>query len=147
MDFIQADNVAAAIQDAMSTSPLENSPYGNSIELKDTPKEHPKPDDRMKRGFEAWDRLESLKVTGNTVPDPRQEAINKREKEEKATVAIDTSTSLGRSQLANKKWAEMTKDEKAIITPMFEGWSEEDIQKYWDGTDAAQRESYIPACK
>ena len=81
------------------------------------------------------------------VPDPRQASIDRREKEEKATVAIDTSTSLGREQLANKKWAEMTKDEKAIITPMFEGMSEEDIQKYWDGTDKVQRESYIPACK
>ena len=147
MDFIQADNINDVIQDLMSTTPLENSPYGNSIELKDTPERTPKPDDRMKRGFEAWDRLESLKVTGNTVPDPRQASIDRREKEEKATVAIDTSTSLGRSQLANKKWAEMTKDEKAIITPMFEGWSEEDIQKYWDGTDATQRESFIPACK
>ena len=147
MDFIQADNVAAAIQDAMSISPLENSPYGNSIEFKDTPKEHPEPDDRMKRGLEALDRLESLKAKGNTVTDPRQEAINKREKEEKATVAIDTSTALGRSQLARKKWGEMTDAEKAIISPMFEGMEEKDIQEYWDGTDATQRESFIPACK
>lgn len=147
MDFIQADNINDVIQGLMSTTPLENSPYGNSIELKDTPERTPKPDDRMKRGLEAWDRLESLKVTGNTVPDPRQASIDRREKEEKATVTIDLSTTLGRSQLANKKWAEMTKDEKAIITPMFEGWSEEDIQKYWDGTDATQRKSYIPACK
>lgn len=147
MDFIQADNINDVIQGLMSTSPLENSPYGNSIELKDAPKEHPKPDDRMKRGLEALDRLESLKAKGNTVPDPRQASIDRREKEEKATVAIDTSTPLGKSQLANKKWAEMTKDEKAIITPMFEGMSEEDIQKYWDGADAMQRESFIPACK
>lgn len=147
MEFIQAENVSAIINELLKTSPLENSPYGNSIELKDTPERTPKPDDRMKRGLEAWDRLESLKVTGNTVPDPRQASIDRREKEEKATVAIDTSTRLGRSQLANKKWAEMTKDEKAIITPMFEGMSEEDVQKYWDGTDATQRENYIPACK
>lgn len=147
MDFIQADNVAAAIQDAMSSTPLENSPYGNSIELKETSKEAHKPDDRMKRGLEAWDRLESLKAKGNTVPDPRQEAINKREKDEKATVDIDTSTALGRSQLARKKWGEMTDAEKAIISPMFEGMTEKDIQEYWDGTDATQRESFIPACK
>lgn len=147
MDFIQADNVAAAIQDAMSSTPLENSPYGNSIELKEIPKEAPKPDDRMKRGLDALDRLNSLKPTTPTQQAPNQEAINKREKEEKATVAIDTSTALGRSQLARKKWGEMTDAEKAIISPMFEGMEEKDIQEYWDGTDATQRESFIPACK
>ena len=41
----------------------------------------------------------------------------------------------------------MTTDEKSLIIPMFEGWSEEDIQKHWDGADKVQRESYIPACK
>lgn len=147
MDFIQADNVAAAIQDAMSSTPLENSPYGNSIELKEVPKETPKPDDRMKRGLDALDRLNSLKPTTPTQQAPNQEAINKREKDEKATVAIDLSTALGRSQLARKKWGEMTDAEKAIISPMFEGMEEKDIQEYWDGTDATQRESFIPACK
>lgn len=147
MDFIQADNVAAAIQDAMSSTPLENSPYGNSIELKGTPKEAPKPDDRMKRGLDALDRLNSLKPTAPTQQAPNQEAINKREKDEKATIDIDTSTALGRSQLARKKWGEMTDAEKAIISPMFEGMEEKDIQEYWDGTDATQRESFIPACK
>lgn len=147
MDFIQADNVTTAIQDAMSSTPLENSPYGNSIELKEAPKETPKPDDRMKRGLDALDRLNSLKPTTPTQQAPNQEAINKREKEEKATVDIDTSTALGRSQLARKKWGEMTDAEKAIISPMFEGMTEKDIQEYWDGTDATQRESFIPSCK
>ena len=147
MDFIQADNVAAAIHNAMSSTPLENSPYGNSIELKKTPKEAPKPDDRMKRGLDALDRLNSLKPTTPTQQAPNQEAINKREKDEKATVAIDLSTPLGRSQLARKKWGEMTDAEKAIISPMFEGMTEKDIQEYWDGTDAIQRELFIPACK
>ena len=147
MDFIQADNVAAAIQEAMSTTPLENSPYGNSIELKEVPKEAPKPDDRMKRGLDALDRLNGLKPTTPTKQASNQEAIDKREKDEKATVAIDLSTPLGRSQLARKKWGEMTDAEKAIISPMFEGMTEKDIQEYWDGTDATQRESFIPACK
>ena len=146
MDFIQADNVAAAIHDAMSSTPLENSPYGNSIELKEVPKETPKPDDRMKRGLDALDRLNRLKPTTPTQQAPNQEAINKREKDEKATVAIDTSTPLGRSQLARKKWGEMTDAEKDIIRPMFEGMEEKAIQEYWDGTDAIQRESFIPAC-
>lgn len=147
MDFIQVDNVAATIQDAMSSTPLENSPYGNSIELKEAPKEAPKPDDRMKRGLDALDRLNSLKPTTPTQQAPNQEAINKREKDEKASVAIDLSTAFGRSQLTRKKWGEMTDAEKAIISPMFEGMEEKDIQEYWDGTDATQRESFIPACK
>lgn len=147
MDFIQADNVAAAIQDAMSSTPLENSPYGNSIELKEAPKETPKPDDRMKRGLDALDRLNSLKPTTPTQQAPNQEAINKREKDEKVTVDINTRTALGRSQLARKKWGEMTDAEKAIVSPMFEGMEEKDIQEYWDGTDATQRESFISACK
>lgn len=147
MDFIQADNVAAAIQDAMSSTPLENSPYGTSIELKETPKEAPKPDDRMKRGLDALDRLNSLKPTTPTKQASNQEAIDKREKDKKATVAIDLSTPLGRSQLARKKWGEMTDAEKATISPMFEGMEEKDIQAYWDGTDATQREAFIPACK
>ena len=147
MDFIQADNVAAAIQDAMSSTPLENSPYGNSIELKESPKEAPKPDDRMKRGLDAIDRLNSLKPITPTQQAPNQEAINKREKDEKATVAINTSTALGRSQLARKKWGEMTDAEKDIIRPMFEGMEEKAIQEYWDNTDAIQREAFIPACK
>lgn len=147
MDFIQVDNVTATIQDAMSSTPLENSPYGNSIELKEAPKEAPKPDDRMKRGLDALDRLNSLKPITPTQQAPNQEAINKREKDEKASVAIDLSTALGRSQLTRKKWGEMTDAEKAIISPMFEGMEEKDIQEYWDGTDATQRESFIPACK
>lgn len=147
MDFIQADNVAAAIQNAMSSTPLENSPYGNSIEIKETPKESPKPDDKTQRGLDALDRLNSLKPPTPTKQDSNNEAIDKREKDEKATVNIDLSTTLGRSQLARKKWGELSDAEKAIISPMFEGMKEEDIQKYWDGTDATQRESFIPTCK
>ena len=40
----------------------------------------------------------------------------------------------------------MTDAEKSIISPMFEGMEEKAIQEYWDGTDAIQRESFIPAC-
>lgn len=147
MDFIQADNVAAAIQNAMSSTPLDNSPYGNSIELKEAPKETPKPDNRMKRGLDALDRLNSLKPTTPTQQAPNQEAINKREKDEKVTVDINTRTALGRSQLARKKWGEMTDAEKAIVSPMFEGMEEKAIQEYWDGTDANYRESFIMSCK
>lgn len=150
MDFIMADNVSAAIQGAMESKPLENSPYGNSIEIKGVPEkpaQAPQPSEKMQRGFAALDRLNGLKPTTPTKPAANQEAINQREKDKKATVAIDTSTPLGRSQLARKKWGEMSEAEKSIITPMFEGMSEQEIQEYWDGTDATQRETFIPACK
>ena len=216
IDFMQADNVAAAIQTAMSSTPLENSPYGTSVEIKNNSQEQPistfsvgdrvhykvtgsegdgtiikisstkktitiKRDsdgkeigyspkfltkslnqastpqasqdfkdidkERIKRGFDMMDRLDSLKPKEPTASDPKQEAINRREKDEKATVDIDLSTALGRSQLARKKWGEMTEAEKATISPMFEGMEEKDIQAYWDGTDATQREAFIPACK
>lgn len=154
MDFIMADNVSAAIQGAMESKPLENSPYGNSIEIKgvpekpaQAPKTAPQPSEKMQRGFAALDRLNDLKPTTPTKPAANQEAINQREKDKKATVAIDTSTPLGRSQLARKKWGEMSEAEKSIITPMFEGMSDQEIQEYWDGTDATQRETFIPACK
>lgn len=146
-DFIIAGNVYAAIQGAMETKPLENSPYGNSIEIKEAPKTPPQPSEKMQRGFVALDRLNGLKPTTPTKPAANQEAINQREKDKKATVAIDTSTPLGRSQLARKKWGEMSEAEKSIITPMFEGMSAQEIQEYWDGTDATQRETFIPACK
>lgn len=147
MDFIMADNVSAAIQGAMEAKPLENSPYGNSIEIKEAPKTPPQPSEKMQRGFAALDRLNGLKPTTPTKPAANLEAINQREKDKKATVAIDTSTPLGRSQLARKKWGEMSEAEKSIITPMFEGMSVQEIQEYWDGTDATQRETFIPACK
>ena len=154
MDFIMADNVSAAIQGAMESKPLENSPYGNSIEIKgvpekpaQAPKTAPQPSEKMQREFAALDRLNGLKPTTPTKPAANQEAINQREKDKKATVAIDTSTPLGRSQLARKKWGEMSEAEKSIITPMFEGMSDQEIQEYWDGTDAIQRETFIPACK
>lgn len=147
MDFIMADNVFAAIQGAMESKPLENSPYGNSIEIKEAPKTPPQPSEKMQRGFAALDRLNSLKPTTPTKPAANQEAINQREKDKKATVAIDTSTPLGRSQLARKKWGEMSEAEKSIITPMSEGMSEQEIQEYWDGADATQRETFIPACR
>ena len=41
----------------------------------------------------------------------------------------------------------MTDAEKDIIRPMFEGMEEKAIQEYWDGTDAIQREVFIPSCK
>lgn len=163
MNFMVAENVSNAIQEALKTNPLENSPYGNSVNIAQnslkkesqikkpsTPivSVKPRDNDRIKKGLEAMDRLDALRVpASNSILNPHQEALDRRSKDEKATIDIDTSTPLGRSQLARKKWVEMTEVEKSLITPMFEGMDEQEIQKYWDGTDAVQREAFIPSCK
>lgn len=163
MNFIVAEDVSNAIQEALKTNPLENSPYGNSVNIAQnslkkesqskkpsTPivSAKPRDDDRVKKGLEAMDRLDALRVpASSSVSNPHQEALDRRSKDEKAPIDIDTGTPLGRSQLARKKWVEMTEAEKSLITPMFEGMDEQEIQKYWDGTDAVQREAFIPSCK
>jgi len=163
MNFMVAEDVSNAIQEALKTNPLENSPYGNSVNIAQnslkkesqskkpsTPivSVKPRDNDRIKKGLEAMDRLDALRVpASSSILNPHQEALNRRSKDEKATIDIDTSTPLGRSQLARKKWVEMTEVEKSLITPMFEGMDEQEIQKYWDGTDAVQREAFIPSCK
>lgn len=134
------DKLAYTINDILHGNNPNNKPST-------TPTSNGVDNKHIKRGLDALNRLNSLKPTTPTQQDPNQEAINKREKDEKATVAIDLSTPLGRSQLARKKWGEMTEAEKATISPMFEGMEEKDIQAYWDGTDATQREAFIPACK
>lgn len=163
MNFMVAEDVSNAIQEALKTNPLENSPYGNSVNIAQnslkkesqikkpsTPivSVKPRDNDRIKKGLEAMDRLDALRVpASSSILNPHQEALDRRSKDEKATIDIDTSTPLGRSQLARKKWVEMTEVEKSLITPMFEGMDEQEIQKYWDGTDAVQREAFIPSCK
>lgn len=147
IDFINSENVTAAIQQALSTNPLKDSPYGNSIEVKDVPKEVPRVDDKMSKAFESLDRLNSLKPDTPSVPASNQEALNQRENDKKATVDININTSQGRELLSRKKWGEMTESEKGLIMPMFEGMSEKEVQDYWDNTDAVQREAFIPACK
>lgn len=146
IDFINSENVTAAIQQALSTNPLENSPYGNSVEVNEVPSTAPKVDDKMAEAFKSLDRLNALKPTVPSVSDSKQESINKREQDKKATVNIDISTPLGRELLSRKKWTEMTEAEKDSIRPIFEGMSDEEIQDYWDSTDAVQREKFIPAC-
>lgn len=147
IDFINSENVTATIQQALSTNPLENSPYGKSVEVKDVPKEAPKVDDKMAKAFENLDRLNNLKPDTPSAPASNQVAINQRENDKKATVSIDTNTSQGRELLSRKKWGEMTEVEKDLIRPVFEGMTDEDIKDYWDNTDAMQREAFIPTCK
>jgi hypothetical protein len=142
MDFIQADNVAAVIQDAMSSTPLENSPYGTSIELKEEPekKKDKKVTPEMRKTFEIFNNLRNP----DGVPDPRQASIDRREKDKKVT-SDKPSTSMERSLFSHKKWNELTADEKSYVA--LDGLSEEDMQKFWDGADPLTRESFIPACK
>lgn len=142
MDFIQADNVAAAIQNAMSSTPLDNSPYGNSIELKEEPekKKDKKVTPEMRETFAIFNNLRNP----DGVPDPRQASIDRREKDKKVT-SDKPSTSMERSLFSHKKWNELTEDEKSYVA--LDGLSEEDMQKFWDGSDPMTRESFIPACK
>lgn len=163
MNFMVAEDVSNAIQKALKTNPLENSPYGNSVNIAQnslkkesqikkpstpTVSVKPRDNDRIKKGLEAMARLNALRVpASSSILNPHQKALDRRSKDEKATIDIDTSAPLGRSQLARKKWVEMTEVEKSLITPMFEGMDEQEIQKYWDGTDAVQREAFIPSCK
>ena len=146
MDFIQADNVAAAIQDATSSTPLENSPYGNSIELKEVPKETPKPDDIMERTQETHDRLSAL-LRGPGVRNQKQEeAIAKREKDEKANTPTKGRTPLEREHISHKKWSELTEEDKDLILPVFEGMTEKEVQEFWDGASPTARELSM-SCK
>lgn len=142
MDFIQADNVAAAIQNAMSSTPLDNSPYGNSIELKEEPekKKDKKVTPEMRKTLAILNNLRNP----DGVPDPRQASIDRREKDKKVT-SDKPSTSMERSLFSHKKWNELTEDEKSYVA--LDGLSEEDMQKFWDGSDPMTRESFIPACK
>lgn len=157
MDFIQADNVAAAIQGAMEASPLESSPYGNSVEIKGTPE---KPAQAAKTEVApstkkevpadiaaAWATLDALRPKEPTVADPKQEAIDEREKDKKASGSTPegVGTSMGRSMFAHKKWQDLTADEKSYVA--LEGLSEKEMQEFWDGSDPSTRESFIPACK
>lgn len=146
MDFIQADNVSAAIQDAMSSTPLENSPYGNSIELKEVPKETSKPDDIMERTQETHDRLSAL-LRGPGVRNQKQEeAIAKREQDEKANTPTKGRTPLEREHISHKKWSELTEEDKDLILPVFEGMTEKEVQEFWDGASPTDRELSM-SCK
>lgn len=146
IDFINTEDVIATIQQALSTNPLENSPYGNSVKVNEVPSTAPKVDDKMAEAFKSLDRLNNLKPTVPSVSDSKQESINKREQDKKATVNIDISTPQGKELLSRKKWTEMTEAEKDSIRPVFEGMPDEEIQDYWDNTDASYRESTILSC-
>lgn len=111
-------------------------------------KETPKPNNKTKNNFEAWDRLESLKAKGNTVPDPRQASIDRRENDEKATVAkaVDFTSPIVRKQFVSKQWLELPHIVKSLILLNYEDREGNVIPQYWDGTDYIQREIILQHC-
>ena len=108
----------------------------------------PTPEEKMKRGLEAWDRLERLKAKGNTVPDPRQASIDRREKDKKVTVTkdVDFTSPLVRKQLVYKQWVELPHIIKRLILLNYEDREGNVIPQYWDGTDYIQREIILQHC-
>lgn len=108
----------------------------------------PTPEEGMKRGLEALDRLNSLKAKGNTVPDPRQAAIDRREKDKKipVTKAVDFTSPLVRKQLVYKQWVELPHIVKSLILLNYEDREGNVIPQYWDGTDYIQREIILQHC-
>lgn len=101
---------------------------------------NPTPEERMLRGFAALDRLNSLKPKAPTVPDPRQAAIDRREKDEKVTVTkVVNFTSPIKEQLVYKKWIELPHVVKSLILLNYENRESKYMPQYWDGTDYIQR--------
>lgn len=98
-------------------------------------------EERMQRGLTALDRLNSLRPKESTVPDPRQAAIDRREKDIKVpiTKAVDFTSPLVREQLAYKKWIGLPHVVRSLILLNYEDREGKFIPKFWDGTDYTQR--------
>lgn len=101
----------------------------------------PTPEERKQRGLAALDRLNSLKPKAPTVPDPRQTAIDRREKDIKVpiTKAVDFISPLVREQLAYKKWIGLPHVVRSLILLNYEDREGKFMPKFWDGTDYTQR--------
>lgn len=99
-------------------------------------------EERMKRGFEAMNRLDALKVpTSKSVPDPRQIALDKRSNDDKVpiTKTVDVISPLVREQLVYKTWIELPHTVKSLLLHNYEDRESKFIPQYWDGTDYVQR--------
>ena len=104
----------------------------------------PTSEESMKRGFEAMDRLDALRVPASkSVPDPRLVSMYRHENEKKCLIKTSTGTIVDKSLIVRKKWIEITEEEMSIIipiiTPMFKSMSKEEIQKYWDDIEPYDR--------
>lgn len=105
------------------------------------------PEERMKRGIGAFDILNSLKLKASTVLDPRQAAIDRREKDEKVSItkAIDFTSPLVRKQLVYKKWVELPHIVRSLILLNYKDRDSNIMPQYWDGTDYIQRDIILHA--
>lgn len=102
----------------------------------------PTSEERMKRGFEAMDRLDALRVPASkSVPDPRQVALDKRSKDEKVPVTktVDFTSPLVREQLVYKTWIELPHVVRSLLLLYYEDRESKFMPQYWDGTDYVQR--------
>lgn len=101
----------------------------------------PTPEERKQRGIAALDRLNSLKPKAPTVPDTRQAAIDRREKDTKVpiTKAVDFTSPLVKEQLAYKKWIGLPHIVRSLILLNYEDREGKFMPKFWDGTDYTQR--------
>ena len=130
------NDVSESISKVIETDYLSSSPYGNSIIIQD------ESNSVLSKGIKAANLLNSLKPTEDTVEYKTDEAVEKRESEDKkheVTLFKDEVT-------ARKSWNELSQDEKSMIIASFPSASESDIseiQKYWDNVDYIQREKII----
>lgn len=102
----------------------------------------PTSEERMKRGFEAMDRLDALRVPASkSVPDPRQVALDKRSKDEKVPVTktVDFTSPLVRERLVYKTWTELPHVVRSLLLHNYEDRESKFMSQYWDGTDYVQR--------
>lgn len=150
VDFINSDNVIAAIQQALSTNPLEGSPYGNNIEVADNDTNISKDDTKTelnatKEQLAAHSIFESMLNPDGEHDTKQEEASKAREQDKK--VSDENSSGVDNKYLGRKSWNQMSSEEHTFILAFFEGMTEKEVQEYWDGADVEFRESFILSCK
>mgnify|MGYP000004993298 CR=1 FL=1 len=80
----------------------------------------PTPEERMKEAWEAHKRLEALFIRNGVIG---EKFIS--------------------DPLALKDWDSLTEEDKALILPVFEGMTEEEIKAYWNDISPINREMII----
>ena len=92
--------------------------------------------DKIRKGFEALDRLNNLK------PKIPQDSQFIKDKKKQITKVPALDSSFNKKKLAKKKWSELPNSVKVELLFEYE-IPEEEMEKYWNGTDYIQREVYI----